>query len=387
MPEPANPQDSWNVDPNDRAVWDAGATSLNSAGGAFEVFRYPGDLADLQHPHWVMFNIVVRKSDLSGDEVKADLSGANYDATKQNRIPTDSKTQALLAIGSGVILGAAAGASLFNSTAGSLLRSTLPGAAGRGAASGVTAIGGLTGAGAGVAVGASLAENRDQILLKKAIALYLPNKPTATYSASWADEDIGIVGGLAQSIGGLTSSGVSLDGLRALAQGTGGAMQSAMLQQTSDSKGIGNIAGAVQASIGRVPNPFKAQLFKTMNFRGFTFDYVFLPKSDQEYKQVKEIVKTFKRHMHPNFGAGAVDKFILNYPAEFTITYFYKDKANEELFRIGNCALTGLVVDYGGTDFTVFNDATNPGRPTEITMKMSFVELEILTQERIDAGF
>jgi hypothetical protein len=76
---------------------------------------------------------------------------------------------------------------------------------------------------------------------------------------------------------------------------------------------------------------------------------------------------------------------MLNYPAEFNIVYYHKQSRNPELFRISNCALIDLSIEYGGNDFTTFRN--NPGVPTEIAMKLTFTELEVLSRERIEAGF
>ena len=121
-----------------------------------------------------------------------------------------------------------------------------------------------------------------------------------------------------------------------------------------------------------------------MKFRQFSFEHVFLPRDETEYRQVKQIIYTFKKYMHQILGAG---KFIMKYPAEFSIAYFYKNAVNPELFRISNCALTDLKVEYGGSDFTTFREtSTLKGAQTEISMKMQFTELEMLSQERIDSG-
>ena len=74
----ADPKSPYSVmEQNDRALA-AGATSLAAANrekagdGAFNVFRYPSDLGSDQHPHYLMFFITVRESDISPSEVRAD---------------------------------------------------------------------------------------------------------------------------------------------------------------------------------------------------------------------------------------------------------------------------------------------------------------------------
>jgi hypothetical protein len=121
-----------------------------------------------------------------------------------------------------------------------------------------------------------------------------------------------------------------------------------------------------------------------MGFRTFTFSYVFLPKDEAEYSEVQKIVQTFKKYMHPtrNQSTGGV---FLGYPAEFEIQYFYRNNENNHLFKIGNCALTDLKVEYGGQDFTTFRAI--PGAPSEMKLQLSFTELEVLTADRIEEGY
>jgi hypothetical protein len=48
-----------------------------------------------------------------------------------------------------------------------------------------------------------------------------------------------------------------------------------------------------------------------------------------------------------------------------------------------------MTVDYGGQQFSTFvpYNSSAASYPTEINMKLRFVELETLTKERIDEGY
>jgi hypothetical protein len=87
--------------------------------------------------------------------------------------------------------------------------------------------------------------------------------------------------------------------------------------------------------------------------------------------------------MHPTTGK---QKFFLSYPAEFNIEYHYRENGrNTYLPQISSCALTNLKIEYGGSDFVTFK-GTN-GAPAEISLSLSFTELEVLTDERVEQGF
>jgi hypothetical protein len=257
----------------------------------------------------------------------------------------------------------------------------------------VAAVGG---AGVGFVVGQVLANNRDKVTLKTAIALYLNNKPSVAYSANWQDTELGVIGGAPEiasnlknvitGVEGNTSfDGGRIDAAKNALAGMGGAVAAIGVKNLNDSVlgKFGDAAGLVSAATGRAVNPYKAQLFKSMGFRTFSFDYVFLPKNEAELKQIQNIIKTFRKYMHPNTGR---EQFFLSYPAEFNIEYHYRENGrNTYLPQISSCALTNLKIEYGGSDFVTFKGTD--GAPAEISLSLSFTELEVLTAERVEQGF
>lgn len=365
-------------------VFQAGADAVTGKNSNnFNVYRYPHDIATSVQPHYVIFYINVRKSQLTGTSQTA--SSINFDQSSKNTIPTETQ-------GLSTVTGITGGANL-----GSQLANTL----------GISALGApfaLVGAIAGGAFTNTKSftdqvKGETTVLLKDVIALYLNGKPSVQYSASWADVDIGLAGSLGQKFGQAQQDIQSdwsrfdwhhpIDSLKDsktlsnLLSGDSGIAASLILRSADKGNGaFGNFGAALQADAAIIPNPFKAQLFHTMGFRTFTFDYTFLPKNKQEYDQVQAIIKTFKTYMHPVVGG---DKFIMHYPAEFSIAYYYKGGTNDQLFKMTNCALTTCKVEYGGTDFTTFKRI--PGGPTEISMQLAFVETELLTRAHVEVGY
>jgi len=333
------------------------STDPDKESGGFRIVRYPSDLATNQYPHYVMFFVNIRKSDISElqNSNKPVVANVKMDNTKMNRPNTEGQGTAV-----GTIAGAQFGG-VMGGKAGKFVEQI------EGTTAGVAIMAGAAGAVAGAAGGAILANvaDRSQVLLKDVIALYMAGKPIASYSASWGEEELGLMGAFADSSNPtITGMGASL-----LMKGA----------ESAGSKIFGNAGKALEGTLAMTPNPFKAQLFKSMKFRTFSYDYSFLPKDGDEYISVRQIINMFKKYMHPSLGGG---KAILKYPAEFSICYYYKGAPNSELFRISNCALTDMSVEYGGTDFTTFRGSE--GAPTEITMKLKFTELEMMTQERFD---
>jgi hypothetical protein len=166
------------------------------------------------------------------------------------------------------------------------------------------------------------------------------------------------------------------------------AARAMLLNAAQIPSGIANAIGASEfdvkaaASIGTgtALNPFREQIFQSVDTRTFKFDYKFLPRSGAESENVWRIINRFKFHMHPELSAGGL--FYI-YPSEFNIVYYYNNVPNPTLFNISTCVLENMTVDYGGQQWGSFND----GYPTEINISLKFVELEVLTKERINLGY
>lgn len=139
---------------------------------------------------------------------------------------------------------------------------------------------------------------------------------------------------------------------------------------------------AISAITGMAVNPKKEQMFKSVDFRTFNFEYQFFPKSKQEYQNVQNIIYLFKLHMHPEYKD--TNGFVYLYPSEFDIVHYNGVDENFNLPRHTSCALTELNINYSPqSQFTSFEG----GIPTQINIALSFKELSQLSKERIQEGF
>jgi hypothetical protein len=233
--------------------------------------------------------------------------------------------------------------------------------------------------------------------LKTAIVLPIMERPTAKYSADWDMVALGPVLGWAMTHGGsensidLTSKAgwekagagnMAMDAVRAFGLST--------INNAAGLVGMGGDASAkdIFGILQRTAiNEHRTQIFKSIRFRNFEFSYRFSPRDAAQANTIKNIIQTFKFHMHPDT---AESNLFLTYPSEFDIVFYFQEKENtgpepaqQNLFKISTCAMTDFQVDYGGDKFFTFGD----GMPTEINMHMSFMELELLTKARIKEGF
>ena len=154
-------------------------------------------------------------------------------------------------------------------------------------------------------------------------------------------------------------------------------------------------AQAVSRATGQILNPHKAMVYQGPGgFRTFSFTFALVPKSADEAKEIFNIVKFFKKRMHPGTGTGAginnISSVTLTYPDEFEIKYYVNKKEvdgsdpTKPLFKIHNCFMDSFGVDYTTSSLVSFLD---DGNPLTTTISMGFKETQLLTKKDIDEGY
>jgi hypothetical protein len=214
------------------------------------------------------------------------------------------------------------------------------------------------------------------VRLKDVITLNIEERPSAKYGVNYTNTDVAGLLGL---------GGIFIQGSAALAAknltGAESEIQSRFLSELARIPQLGSGSGVVnnlrELASRTKTNPFRETLFESVDYRSFSFRYRFFPKNSSESKKIRDIIKVFKVHMHPEITA---EKLFYIYPSEFDIQYFYKDKENDYLHKFTRCALTDMAVDYGGEQFSTFQD----GAPVEVGLTLTFTELENLTSQSID---
>ena len=138
------------------------------------------------------------------------------------------------------------------------------------------------------------------------------------------------------------------------------------------------LAGQDLAS-GKIKNPYKEQIFKQSEFRTHAFTFNILPDGADDALKIIEMFRLLRATMLP-----AMDKhgFYLIYPAEYSLTYMYKNSPNKHVSAIGTCVLDDMQVSYGGQDFVVF-EAGGTGIPAEFSLSLKFKEITPITADRV----
>lgn len=247
-----------------------------------------------------------------------------------------------------------------------------------GAATGIGA--GILAAGIGYEAVSDMAASatRKQKRLKSAIALHVPNSLQIRYSTNWESTDTATAFMAATGGEALMKFFDPKSQKLPTKEGNDGAYNS-VVANIALTKGPN--AGMMSSLTGLAANPRKEQVFKGVDFRTFTFDYQFFPKSSDEAKNVENIIKMFKFHMQPEMKG--VDSFIYLYPSEFDIVYYKDEDENMHIHRHTSCVLVDMVINY--TPNGNFNTFAN-GMPTQINISLTFKELMLMDKSLISNG-
>ena len=347
------------------------------------IYRYPADIGSDEQPHAINFYIYQTETASEREARTQDLTARADDGDKNAeaalKIEND-KTQ-FLALTGGTLFGTLAGGGMKASGSGNIVSGGVAAGAGAGATK--------------LIQNSGATQTRQTRKIDSSISLYIPNSPQAKYGAEFNIENIGTLmgGGMAGELNvmgtfdkmkeGFASGGISGALEAASESGLGSVLARTVASAGNLPRELGlgdlNVSGAIRSATRTVRNPYKEQIFQTMGFRSFAFEYKFAPRNERELRDVMEIVKLFKSHMHPEKDLGGL---FFTFPSQFEIEYVYKNRKNRYLNKIAPSFLTDLSVDYGnGGTFTTFKDAR--GAPSEITMSMAFREAELLTRSQV----
>ena len=139
-------------------------------------------------------------------------------------------------------------------------------------------------------------------------------------------------------------------------------------------------ANVTARATGTVINPNLELLFKGPRLRTFNFNFTFTPRSENESREVKKIIKTFKRNMAPRRSSSSL---FLKTPRIFQLEYIYNDTDRQHPFlnKFKPCAMTSFAVNYtpDGSYMTYGDD----GSLTSYALTMTFGELEPIYADEI----
>lgn len=146
---------------------------------------------------------------------------------------------------------------------------------------------------------------------------------------------------------------------------------------------------AIEIKSGKVFNNRMEMLFEGVDRRTFNYTFRMMPKSEAEADAVDEIVRMFRFYMAPSFDGDIGTSRTMIPPATFDIEYrmVNGNRENAYLNKISTCVLMSCNVKFGGERVGFFRPNDKGAPPVETEIALQFKELEILTRERLGAGY
>ena len=141
---------------------------------------------------------------------------------------------------------------------------------------------------------------------------------------------------------------------------------------------------------GSVLSPYLVAAYKgPTDMREHKFTFKFNPHAVEESMVVTAIINEFKSAMLPSTGGGdnkTSPSGTFGYPDEFKITYYIDgdelpSNSNNPMFNIGRSVLKACDVNYATEGAPLFFEGTQ--FPVSAEMSLSFMELEVMTREKI----
>ncbi len=224
------------------------------------------------------------------------------------------------------------------------------------------------------------------------IALYIPPDALQTsYKSDYSAVEMGQIGGraletaqkLAGQGQGTSYSQIIADQLKSVGSEAGILM---LARKKAGEKGT----TIMEQTTGAVLSPYLVAAYKgPTDMREHKFTFKFNPHNSDESMLVTKIINAFKSAMLPSTGGGdnsTSPSGTFGYPDEWTITYYIDgdelpSNAFNPMFNIGRSVLKSCEVNYATESVPLFFEGTQ--FPVSAEMSLSFMELEVMTREKI----
>jgi hypothetical protein len=381
-------------------------------GSEFEknTYRYPLDIGNADKGHYLM--IYIRQQDRSSFKTGVFAGGNNAFSAAADNLQKKAKAEIQGGLQAAQNkLNTAVGGDLLSKVNTSNLGGTVSGFLGNaynGVVGGLNNLFGQTGITFGGSsaltqsvIDTSIKKITNQSFLKTtslttdAIALYMPDSLSYTYSQSYDQMELG------NELGGkILAAGTSAaDAYKSGSDTTNSLGKAATSAGTSirnegakiASEAVGGLIGENTARLGftavtgTVRNPMLEMIYKSPNFRTFSFDFVFYPRDEKEALEVQRIVERLRFHQAPELAKNA-SGFLIP-PSEFDIKFYYGGTQNPNIPPISTCVLETINVDYAPNGFSAYEvpNESQPslgrtGMPVAMKVSLGFKETTYLTK-------
>ena len=227
------------------------------------------------------------------------------------------------------------------------------------------------------------------------IVMYMPpaiiNNTAALYKETELGGELGETSGRVKQLMS-RADGLSIGTVAEGIRGFSGQMQRMMergLAKVGSQIFGGDMLAAYDKISNRAMNQFLETMFTGVGFRKFSYSWKFSPKNPKEVLEVQKIIKTFRFHMLPELPKD--EKFGRYYvvPAEFDIFYMFRGDENVFFNKLVTSVLVNMDINYTPQQYQTFRpiDGYNGAPPTEIDMKLDFMETKLITKADVLEGY
>jgi len=246
------------------------------------------------------------------------------------------------------------------------------------------------------------------------VLLPLPKQIQDSFKINVGGDELGLTGSIASQIAGSAGGGEggvgtalkNLAGATAkVGEGAYDAAKSAVLGdftkfqeglgKTTDAAGFlttaglskisADIANGIGVGRGTAVNPFATLVFKGIDLKVHSLEWLLSPETEQEQDQLKEIIQTIQRMVLPTtqnplgenseFGLTAIDKGLLKYPAMVNI--YLQGLDQNYYFKFKTSMISQFNVDYTPNGLAV----NKGGKPNAVRLTMTLNEAYIHTAD------
>jgi len=228
-------------------------------------------------------------------------------------------------------------------------------------------------------------QNRNIKKIGTVIGLYMPPAVNVNYNMDYSAGEIGIMSDMLYGIFKDYQNGISISDSVKSSSGTFGTVVQKMGIGTID-KLVPGAKDLYAIETGAIITPRTEIMFRGIGKREFSFTFVFIPKSREESKKVKDIIQEFKVGMTPTFkDVSSVREMTI--PDVFSIQYMHIEGPNNYLNKIGTCYLKSMNVTYGGDKFITYAPDKDGAPPQRTTIALSFQEIEVMDRGAVEDGY
>ena len=227
------------------------------------------------------------------------------------------------------------------------------------------------------------------VRLATAIGLYMPAEITNDQSLDYGEPEIG---GLAKMLNQFSTEFLQTGSFQDAFGQMQGTLKDSLVEtaKTALNEVAPGAKAAAEIKAGKVFSNRMETVFTGINKREFSFDFRMLPKDESEARTIDKIVRMFRFYSAPSFEGDEATSRTFIVPATFNIEYrMFNGNTNLFLNKIATSVCTGVSVKYGG-DRAKFFRPTDDGEgapPVETNLSLKFKEIELITREKINAGY